>query len=274
MSRKEFLRLLALVLGGFAMPVNAVQTTEKRAPAFFVGHGSPMNAIESNAFTQSLRTLGPTLPKPKAVLVISAHWTPPYSGVSVHRSPELIYDFFGFPQALEEVTYPAENAAFLLPSMQAIFTPLQVKERGLDHGAWSVLLHLFPNADVPVMQLGIKNDLTLREHFEVGRKLVIGSGNITHNLREARMPKDAPAVNWAKEFDLFVKKAIEERDFEALIDVENRQRYAGLAHPTLEHYIPLLYVAGASLQEDKSRFVYEGMEHGSLSMRSWLLESA
>ncbi len=283
MSRKEFLRLLALVLGGLTMPVNAAQTTKKRAPAFFVGHGSPMNAIETNAFTQSLRTLGPTLPKPKAILVISAHWTPPYSGLSVHRSPELMYDFFGFAQALEEVTYPAENAEFLLPSMQALFAPLQVKERGLDHGAWSVLVHLFPNADVPVMQLGIKNDLSLREHFEVGKRLaalrdqgvmVIGSGNITHNLHEARMPKDAPAVPWAIEFDSFVKKAIEEKDFEALIDVENRQRYARLAHPTLEHYIPLLYVAGASFEDDTSRFIHEGIEHGSLSMRSWLLESA
>lgn len=265
------------------MPVNAKQTTEKRAPAFFVGHGSPMNAIESNAFTQSLHTLGKTLLKPKAVLVVSAHWTPPYTGVSVHRSPELVYDFFGFPEALSEVQYPAPNAAFLVPSMQKLFAPLRVEERPLDHGAWSVLLHLFPDADLPVMQLGIRRDLSLREHFEVGKKLaalrdqgvmVIGSGNITHNLSEIRMPQDAPAVNWATEFDLFVKKAVEERDFEALIDVENRQRYARVAHPTLEHYIPLLYVAGASLEEDESSFVYEGMEHGSLSMRSWLLQSA
>ncbi len=262
------------------MPLSANETRPKRAPAFFAGHGSPMNAIETNAFTQSLHTLGQTLPRPKAVLVISAHWTPPYSAVSVHRSPELIYDFFGFPPALEAVTYPADNAEFLLPSLRPLFDSLQVKERGLDHGTWSVLLHLFPKADVPVMQLGIRSDLSLREHFEVGKKLlalreqgvmVIGSGNITHNLREARMPKDAPAVSWATEFDLFVKKAIEERDFEALIDVENRQRYARIAHPTLEHYIPLLYVAGASSEEDSSRFVHEGMEHGSLSMRSWLL---
>lgn len=283
MSRKAFLRLLLLVLGGAVMPVNAKQITEKRAPAFFVGHGSPMNAIETNAFTQSLRTLRQTLTKPKAVLVVSAHWTPPYQGVSIHSDSRLMYDFFGFPQALSEVQYPAPNAAFLLPSMQKLFQPLRVEERPLDHGAWSVLVHLFPDADIPVMQLGIRRDLSLRQHFEVGKKLaalrdqgvmVIGSGNITHNLSKISMSQDAPAVNWATEFDLFVKKAIEERDFEALIDVENRQRYARVAHPTLEHYIPLLYIAGASLEEDKSSFVYEGMEHGSLSMRNWLLQSA
>lgn len=191
-----------------------------------------------------------------------------------------MYDFFGFPKALEEVRYPAPNADFLTPSVQKLFAPLRVEDRPLDHGAWSVLVHLFPNADIPVMQLGIRRDLSLREHFEVGEKLkalreqgvmIIGSGNITHNLREAAMAKDAPAVPWAVEFDRFVKEAIEIRDFDALIDIERSNRYTRLAHPTLEHYIPLLYVAGASFDDDESSFVYAGMEHGSLSMRSWLL---
>ncbi|WP_345975951.1 4,5-DOPA dioxygenase extradiol [Sulfurimonas sp. HSL3-7] len=282
MTRKEFLRLLTFVLGGLAMPLPATSHPVHRAPALFAGHGSPMNAIETNAFTHSLRELGKSLEKPKAILVVSAHWTPPYFGVSVHQNSDLKYDFFGFPKALEEVQYPAGNAAFLLPTLNKLFTPLQVKDRGLDHGAWSVLVHLFPDADIPVMQLGIHRGLSLREHFEVGKRLkalreqgvmIIGSGNITHNLQEARMPKEAPAVKWAVDFDDYVKKAIIERDFEALIDVENRNRYTRLAHPTLEHYIPLLYVAGASFDDDENRFVYEGMEHGSLSMRSWLLQS-
>ena len=262
------------------MPAYVDRSSTRRAPAFFAGHGSPMNAIEANAFTRSLCDLGRNLEKPRAVLVVSAHWTPPYSGVSVHESPDLKYDFFGFPKALEEVQYPARNAAFLIPSMQKLFPDLKVKERGLDHGAWSVLVHLFPDADVPVMQLGIRRDLSLREHFETGRRLrslrdqgvmIISSGNITHNLQEIRMPKDAPAVAWATAFDNFVRNALEARDFEELIDFEGRNRFARVAHPTLEHYIPLLYVAGASFEEDESRFVYEGMEHGSLSMRSWLL---
>jgi 4,5-DOPA dioxygenase extradiol len=280
MTRKTFLQLLTLVLGGFAMPLSSSASTRKRAPAFFVGHGSPMNAIETNAFSRSLHELGRSLEKPKAVLVVSAHWTPPYSGVSVHESPDLKYDFFGFPQALYEVRYPAANAAFLTPSMQRLFPALQVKERGLDHGAWSVLLHLFPDADVPVMQLGIDSGLSLREHFELAKRLrvlrqqgvmIIGSGNVTHNLQKIAMTQDAPAAGWALDFDRFVKEAIEKRDFEALIDFEERNRFARIAHPTLEHYIPLLYAAGASFDDDESRFVYEGMEHGSLSMRSWLL---
>ncbi len=282
MTRKEFLKLLALTLGGLTMPLHADRSTKQRAPAFFAGHGSPMNAIETNAWTRSLHELGRSLDKPRAVLVVSAHWTPPYYGVSVHESPDLKYDFFGFPKALEEVQYPAENAAFLVPSMKRLFPGLKIKERGLDHGAWSVLVHLFPDAEVPVMQLGIHRDLSLREHFDAGRRLramreegvmIIGSGNITHNLQEARMPREAPAVKWATVFDNFVKEAIEARDFEALIDFEERSPYARTAHPTLDHYIPLLYVAGASFDDDESCFVYEGMEHGSLSMRSWLLQS-
>lgn len=280
MTRKEFLRLLAFALGGLAMPLTATSVTRERAPALFAGHGSPMNAIENNDFTRALHDLGEELSKPKAILMISAHWTPPYYGVSVHGDSGLKYDFFGFPKELEEVQYPAKDALFLLPSMQALFSPLEVKTRGLDHGAWSILVHLFPDADIPVMQLGIKNDLTLGEHFEVGKRLkalreqgvmIIGSGNITHNLSEARMPKEAPAVKWAVDFDDFVKEAIVKRDFGALIDAENRNRYTRLAHPTLEHYIPLLYVAGSAFDDDESSFVYEGMEHGSLSMRSWLL---
>jgi len=280
MTRKSFLRLLAFVLGGLAMPLPATSISRERAPALFAGHGSPMNAIENNDFTRSLHDLGEEIEKPKAVLMISAHWTPPYFGVSVHSDSGLKYDFSGFPKELEEVQYPAKDALFLLPSMQALFTPLEVKTRGLDHGAWSILVHLFPDADIPVMQLGINRDLTLSEHFEVGKRLkvlreqgvmIIGSGNITHNLTEARMPKEAPAVKWAVDFDDFVKEAIVKRDFEALIDAEKRNRYTRLAHPTLEHYIPLLYVAGSAFDDDESSFVYEGMEHGSLSMRSWLL---
>lgn len=264
------------------MPLSAASVTKERAPALFVGHGSPMNAIRRNAFTRSLHELGKSLEKPKAILVVSAHWTPPYFGVSVHQNSDLKYDFFGFPKALEQVQYPARNAAFLLPALNKLFTPLEVKERGLDHGAWSVLVHLFPDADIPVMQLGIRHDLSMREHYEVGQRLrrlreegvmIIGSGNITHNLQEARMPREAPAVKWATEFDNFVKKAIEARDFEALINFEERNHFARVAHPTLEHYIPLLYVAGSAFDDDESRFVYEGMEYGSLSMRSWLLRS-
>jgi len=279
MTRKDFLKLLALTLGGLTVPLVANQT--KRAPAFFIGHGSPMNAIDNNAFTNSLKELGQSLEKPKAILVVSAHWLSSYDAISVHNEEEeLMYDMYGFPDALYDVKYPAPNAKFLTPDIQALLTSLKVEERSLDHGAWSVLVHLFSNADIPVMQFAIKSNLTMKEHFEMGRKIrtlrehgvmIIGSGNITHNLRDIRAQKDAPVVPWAKEFDDFIKNAILQKDYDALINFQETQRYAQNAHPTTEHYIPLLYVAGSAYDDDKSQFVYEGFEHGSLSMRNWLL---
>ena len=279
MTRKDFLKLLALTLGGFTMPLLANNT--KRAPAFFIGHGSPMNAIEENTYTNSLKELGKSLNKPKAILVISAHWLTPYDAISVHdEDEELIYDMFGFPDALYDVQYPAPHAKFLTPEIEKLLTSIKVEERSLDHGTWSVLVHLFPDADIPVMQFAINSKLTMQEHFEMGRKIrrlrehgvmIIGSGNITHNLRDISMQKDAPVVSWAKEFDDFVKGAILQQDYDALINFETTQRYAQDAHPTTEHYIPLLYVAGSSYDDDKSEFIYEGFEHASLSMRNWLL---
>jgi len=252
-----------------------------RAPAFFIGHGNPMNAVEENAFTNSLKALGRSMEKPKAILVISAHWSVPYTAVSIHDEvEELMYDMYGFPNALYEVKYPAPNAKFLIPDMQELLSSLKVEERSLDHGVWSVLVHLFAKADIPVMQLAINSTLTMQEHFEMGRKIkslrehgvmIIGSGNVTHNLRDIRAQRNAPIVPWAQEFDTFVKKAIEKRDYDTLINFQKKQRYAQMAHPTTEHFIPLLYVAGASFDDDKSRFVYEEIEHGSLSMRNWLL---
>jgi 4,5-DOPA dioxygenase extradiol len=279
MTRKDFLSLLALALGGLAMPLLANNT--KRAPAFFVGHGSPMNAIENNNFTNSLKELGATLEKPKAILIISAHWLTPYAALSIHdKDEELMYDMFGFPEALYDVKYPAPSAEFLLSDMQRIFSTLKIQKRSLDHGVWSVLVHLFPNADIPVMQLAINSNLSMKEHYEVGEKIrvlrehgvmIIGSGNVTHNLQDIKVEKNAPIVSWAQQFDDFVKEAIVKQDFEALIDYESRQAYARHAHPSAEHYIPLLYVAGSVYSDDKSKFIYEGFEHGTLSMRNWLL---
>ncbi len=278
MTRKDFLKLIALTLGGLTMPLAANET--KRAPAFFVGHGNPMNALGNNAFTKSLRTLGESIEKPKAILVISAHWSTPYNAINIHQSDELMYDMYGFPDALYKVVYPAPNADFLVSDLQKLFPHLQVENRNLDHGVWSVLVHLFPDADIPVMQLSINSTLSMQAHFDMGRTIrtlrehgvmIIGSGNVTHNLRDIQAEQDAPAVPWAKEFDDFVKNAIEKQDYNALIHFKDRQRYAEHAHPTTEHYIPLLYIAGSAYKDDKSIFVYEDMEHGTLSMRSWLL---
>ncbi len=280
MTRKQFLQLFALALGGLAMPLSAAHEKMKRAPAFFVGHGSPINAIMDNDFTRSLKAVGESIEKPKAILMISAHWTPPFYGVTVHESPTLMYDFFGFPEELERVQYPAPNAAFLTSDITGLFDELKVKNRPLDHGAWSVLLHMFPQADIPVMQFGIHRDLSLQEHFDLAKKLrslrdqgvmIIGSGNVTHNLRLTDRSGEAKVVDWAEDFDGFVKESILNRDFEALVAFDKANEYATIAHPTLEHYIPLLYVAAVSDERDKSQFPYEAIDYGTLSMRSWLL---
>ncbi|WP_345993728.1 class III extradiol ring-cleavage dioxygenase [Sulfurimonas sp. HSL-1716] len=254
----------------------------KRMPALFIGHGNPMNAIEKNEFTDSLKRVGKMLEKPKAILFISAHWTTSYSAAALHSDENVMYDMYGFPDALYNVKYKAKNAEFLIPKLQKLIPSLKVENRDLDHGVWSVLVHLFPKMDTPVIQLSINSTLSLQEHFETGKTLgilreeeviIIASGNVTHNLREAVLfDKNAPIDSWAKEFDGFVKDSILRGDFDALLDIENRQRYAHLAHPSTEHYIPLLYIAGAMQKGDKSSFLYEGIEHGNLSMRSWMIQ--
>ncbi|WP_345980727.1 4,5-DOPA dioxygenase extradiol [Sulfurimonas sp. HSL3-2] len=249
--------------------------------ALFIGHGNPMNAIEKNEFTDSLDRVGKTLTKPKAILVISAHWVTPYSAVALHSEDNILYDMYGFPKALYDVKYQVKNADFLIPELKRLIPSLRVESRDLDHGVWSVLLHLFPKMDIPVIQLSIDATLSMREHFELGRKLavlresdvmIIASGNVTHNLREAVLwDKDAPIAEWAEEFDGFIKDALLAREYDTLIEFEKKQRYAHLAHPTTEHYIPLLYIAGAMQRGDESSFIYEGIEHGNLSMRSWMV---
>lgn len=280
MTRKTFLQLFALALGGLAMPLSASNQKTKRAPAFFIGHGSPMNALMDNEFTRSLKVVGKMIEKPKAILMVSAHWTPPYTGVTVHESSKLMYDFFGFPKELDEIRYPAPNAKFLSPQIKDMFGDIKIKNRSLDHGAWTVLLHMFPDADIPVMQFGINSKFSLQEHFDLAKKLrvlrdqgvmIIGSGNVTHNLRLTDRSDDAQVVDWAEDFDEFVKESIIERDFDALVAFDKANEYANLAHPTLEHYIPLLYVAGVAYESDKTLFPYEGIEFGTLSMRNWLL---
>ena len=251
-----------------------------RAPALFIGHGNPMNAVQNNEFTNALRLVGNGLQPSKAILIISAHWTTPYNAVSLH-SDTLMYDMYGFADELYKIKYKTKNADFLIPELQKTVPSLKVENRDLDHGVWSVLLHLFPDADIPTIQLSINSTLSMREYFELGKSIeilrelgimIVGSGNIVHNLREAVLSdKNAPVDSWAREFDEFVKDALLKRDFDALINFETKQRYAHLANPTIEHYIPLLYIAGTSQTDDKSCFIYEGIEHGNLSMLSWML---
>lgn len=249
----------------------------KPAPVFFLGHGNPMNALYDNAFTKSLFETGKSLKtKPDAILVISAHWLSKGSFVSTTCKPETIYDFYGFPEDLYKVVYPAPGAPEEAFSLIKHFPFIKEDRRmGLDHGAWTMLVHMFPDADIPVFQLSIDFHKPLQYHFELGKKLsylrkrnilIIGSGNIVHNLKYA-FPLDNPnKYDWAYEFDEWIKDKIIKRDFESIIDYQTGGKAAELSVPTTDHYIPLLYTLGLAEKSDEIAFTYEEIIT-SLSMR-------
>ena len=242
-----------------------------------------MNAIEENAFTKCLQELGRRLPVPKAVCVISAHWVTRGSQVLGVDWPETIHDFYGFPRALYEVKYPAPGAPAEAKRL-AMERHLKVDhEWGLDHGAWSVLRHMYPKADVPVFQVSLDHERTLPEHVALGEELqalrergvlILGSGNVVHNLHRINWEMGNGGYPWAVEFDEKVKQSIAARDLQAVASPEKwGNGLLGEAHPTLEHYAPLLYCMGATEKRDEVSFPYEGMEFGTISMRMAMFES-
>jgi 4,5-DOPA dioxygenase extradiol len=254
-----------------------------KMPVLFVGHGSPMNAIEENAFTQSLREVRKRLPVPKAICVVSAHWVTRGCHVLGMDWPRTIHDFYGFPRKLYEVTYPAPGAVAEAKRL-AMEQHLKLDhEWGLDHGVWSVLRHLYPDAEVPVFQVSLDHEKTFAEHVALGKEmhklrgrgvLILGSGNVVHNLRRINWEMPDRAYPWAEEFDRNVKHAIEARDVESLEAPERwGEALLGEAHPTLEHYAPLLYCLGATEEHDEVSFPYEGLEFGTISMRMVKFES-
>jgi 4,5-DOPA dioxygenase extradiol len=256
-----------------------------RMPVLFVGHGNPMNAIEDNAWSRGFRGLASALPSPRAILAISAHWYVAGTYATSDDRPETIHDFQGFPDALSRIEYPApgdpelaRRAVRLVGERRASLSA----DWGLDHGTWSVLVHLRPAADVPVVQLSVDGRLPPAEHLAIGRALaplrdegvlVLASGNVVHNLRHAFTAwrrGDTATPDWAHEFDAAIARALERHDAEAL--TRALEGDAGrLAHPTPDHYLPLLYAAGASAPADPVRFPIEGFDMGSLSMRSVIL---
>jgi len=248
-----------------------------RMPVLFIGHGSPMNAVEDNAFTRKLREVRKKLPEAKAICVVSAHWVTRGCQVQASEWPRTIHDFYGFPKTLYEVNYPAPGAPEEAKRL-AMERHLQIDhEWGLDHGAWSVLRHLYPKAEIPVFQVSLDHERTFEEHVALGKEmkelrergvLIVGSGNLVHNLRKINWEMHAAAYPWAEEFDGKVKKAIEERDVNSLAAPDRwGSGLLGEAHPTLEHYVPVLYCLGATDAKDKVSFPYEGIEFGSISMR-------
>lgn len=255
-----------------------------RMPALFVGHGSPMNAIEDNAFSRGWSAVGESLPVPNAILCVSAHWmTRGTTLVNVKDKPQTIHDFGGFPRALFEQQYPAPGAPDFAEATLDLLKNNHTEadeEWGLDHGAWSVLIKMFPKADIPVYQLSLDLTLSLEQHLNLARELsalrekgvmIIGSGNIVHNLM-AMQPGGTP-YDWAEAFDSHIASRLEARDFNALAGVGALGQITKLAHPTAEHYLPLLYVAGVARDTESLEFFNASFDLASISMRSFAIAS-
>lgn len=251
-----------------------------RMPALFIGHGSPMNAIEDTPWSRAWRQLGKTLPRPRAILVISAHWMTPGVGVTAMPRPETIHDFGGFPDALFAMQYPAPGDPALARRIQELLSPGPVSldhSWGLDHGAWSILVHLFPDADIPVVQLSLDLSQPGRFHYELGQRLrplrdegilVLASGNVVHNLRLIQWQAGAKAPAWSPRLEQRVIDCLRQRDHEALIDYPRLDPEALLAIPTPEHYLPLLYIAGLQMEDEAAAFPVQGIDLGTISMLS------
>lgn len=257
-----------------------VKECSGKMPTLFLGHGSPMNAIEQNEFTQTLQKLGLNLPRPKSILMISAHWETQGTWVTGMKKPQTIHDFYGFPKALYEIDYPAPGEPELAQKLSSSFIDpklhIDLDQWGLDHGTWSVLRHLFPQADIPVFQLSLDQTKPMSFHFEMGKKIshlrdqgvmIIGSGNIVHNLAQLNWTQEASAHDWAIEFDEWVKGKLLNLDFKSLVDDCQKSIAGKLSIPSPEHYLPLLYTLGASGSQDELFFDFEGIQNSSISMR-------
>jgi len=250
-----------------------------RMPAFFFGHGNPLNAIQSNSYTEAWARIGREMPRPRAIVCVSAHWYLPATLVTAMEQPRTIHDFGGFPRALYQVEYPAPGAPRLVERLQTLLAPAEVAadhEWGLDHGTWSVLVHVFPEANIPIVQLSIDETQPAAFHYELGRRLgalrdegilVMGSGNIVHNLHTYAWGRHEPEpFDWAVRFEKLAREAIVKRDHQPLIDYEELGRDAQLSAPTPDHYLPLLYILGAQQEDDPVTFPVEGVDGGSISM--------
>jgi 4,5-DOPA dioxygenase extradiol len=259
--------------------------TTQRMPAIFFGHGSPMNALEHNRYTEAWRQLGALAGKPTAILAISAHWYVGATAVTAMERPKTIHDFYGFPQALFDVQYPAPGDPKLATRVRELLAPIDVgldQSWGLDHGTWSVLKHAFPNADVPVVQLAIDATRPASFHHALGAQLaplrdqgvlIVGSGNVVHNLAAIRWG-GGPPYDWAVRFNDYIRDAIEAKRYERLIDYEQAGSDARLAVPTPEHYLPLLYVLGTQAPGESAHIAIDGLEIRSIGMLSLWVDGA
>ena len=258
--------------------------TSHRQPAVFAGHGSPMYAIEPNRYTSGWATLGKSLKRPDAILVISAHWVTRGVWLTAMPKPKTIHDFDGFPQALFDIQYPAPGSPALADRVKELLdipVVLEENEWGIDHGAWSVLRYLYPDADVPVVQLSLDGSLSAREHFELATKLrplrdenilILASGNVVHNLRTIHWGDGATPYPWAKKFNDFFISEMKASHHQTLIDWEQFGDAAYLSIPTPEHYWPALYVLALQEQGETPRVLVDGIEMSSISMLTFSIQ--
>ena len=252
--------------------------TKTLMPTIFVGHGSPMNALSKNRYTEAWRQIGETIPRPKAVLCISAHWYTQGTAVTAMEKPRTIHDFGGFPQALFEVQYPAPGDPQLAARVSEILAPLDVqqdKSWGLDHGTWSVLVHMFPKVDVPVVQLSIDGTEPAQFHYDLAARLaplrdegvlILGSGSVVHNLGILNWSKNAVPFAWATRFNERVRESLLKKDHKTLVGYEGMGSEAHLSVPTPDHYLPLLYAARLQEGDEPLSFAVDGIENGSIGM--------
>ncbi|MFN8396509.1 MAG: 4,5-DOPA dioxygenase extradiol [Bacteroidia bacterium] len=292
MDRKTFLKIAGITtLAGATMNLKALHQllggldATETMPALFVGHGSPMNAIEDNAFSREMRSVASKLPTPKAILMVSAHWETKGTKVTANELPPTIHDFGGFPQELFDVQYPAKGSSWLVSEAQAAVHKTQVGSDlnwGLDHGCWSVTRNMWPNADIPIVQMSLDYTQPPQYHYELAKELaslrqkgvlIMGSGNMVHNLGMVAWNRlnESYAYDWAQEINDTFKRHILDGNHQALIDYQKLGRPAQLAIPTPEHYLPLLYILANQGKDDQLAFFNDVPVAGSLTMTSVIL---
>ena len=258
--------------------------TSHRQPAVFAGHGSPIYAIEPNRYTAAWAALGKSLQRPDAILVISAHWVTRGVWVTAMPKPKTIHDFGGFPQALFDIQYPAPGCPALADRIQELLdVPLVLEENewGIDHGAWSVLKYMYPNADVPVVQLSLDGSMSAREHYELAKQLrplrdenilILSSGNVVHNLRTIHWQDGAEPYPWAKQFNDFFVSEVRAKHHDPLIDWQDFGEAAQLSIPTPEHYWPALYTLALQEKNEQVKIYVDGIEMSSISMLGFSIQ--
>ena len=289
MERREFIKTATFTLPmvsfmklkSFETISNSFIKTEKM-PALFLAHGHPINAVLDTEFTRTLRKISNNIAKPNAIMVISAHWETNGTFVSVNPKPKTIYDFGNFDKRLFEIKYEPKGQPILAKETSKLSKLINEDSKmGLDHGAWTILKYLYPNADIPVYQLSIDYTKKTEYHFQLAKQLtslrkkgvlIIGSGNIVHNLRMLNwFNQNEKPYDWVLEFDMNVKHKLETQQFKELINYKTMGNSALLSIPTNEHYLPMLYILGLMKKEEEITHLYEGYEFGGLSMRSFMV---